>query len=269
LSSEDAVLYAVEDHIAVITLNRPEGRNSMTPDVLEGLRDAVARVRTDAEVRCVVLTGSGGSFCAGADFRAAAPVEVADGDAEAPYVAPHERFFETYSPFLSVADIEVPTIAAMQGHAIGGGLGLALVCDLRVANESARYGANFVKLGLHPGMATTYLLPRLLGEPRAVELLLTGRVVSGAEAASFGLVHYAVEKERVLGRARELALEIAAAAPLAVRWTKRSIYRGLSWEPRAAAESESHVQSRSAETDDAREGIRAMLSKREPVFRGR
>ena len=165
--------------------------------------------------------------------------------------------------------IEVPVIAAMQGHAIGGGLGLAVVCDLRVANADARYGANFVQLGLHPGMATTYLLPRLMGVPRAVEFLLTGRIVSGAEAADCGLANHAVAADDVLPRAREIAGEIARAAPLAVRWTKQSIYSGLDWDPRSAARHEALVQSRTAETEDSREGIKALLERRTPEFKGR
>lgn len=262
--SEPAVLYDVADQIATITLNRPENRNSMTPEVLDGLVNAVSQLRADADVRCVIVTGRGKSFCAGADFKSRAN-EPKQGD---PFVAPQDRFYATYAPFLSMLDIDVPTIAAMQGHAIGGGLGLGIVCDMRVANREARYGANFVRLGLHPGMATTYLLPRLMGVPRAVEFLLTGRIVSGAEAAEAGLVNYAVEAESVLGRAQELAREVAAAAPLAVRWTKHSIYEGLGWDPRSAARREAHVQSRTAETDDAREGISALLGRREPKFQG-
>jgi enoyl-CoA hydratase/carnithine racemase len=174
-----------------------------------------------------------------------------------------------YAPFLTLLDVEVPTIAAMQGHAIGGGLGLAVVCDLRVASRDSRYGANFVRLGLHPGMATTYLLPRLLGVPRGVELLLTGRIVTGEEAAALGLVHYAVAADRVLEKAYALAREVASAAPLAVRWTKQSIYRGLGWDPREAARFEAHAQSRTSETADFREGVAALLARREPRFRGR
>jgi enoyl-CoA hydratase/carnithine racemase len=168
-----------------------------------------------------------------------------------------------------VLDIEVPTIAAMSGHAVGGGLGLAIVCDLRVASETSRYGANFVKLGLHPGMATTYLLPRLVGVPRALELLLTGRILSGREAAEIGLVNAALPSDQVLARARELAEEIASAAPIAVRLTKQTIYRHLQWGAVEAARYEAHVQSRTLETEDSREGIAALLEKRPPVFHGR
>lgn len=262
--SDPAVLYEVKDQIGQITLNRPENRNSMTDEVLEGLRHAVTRAREDPDLRCVIITGSGRSFCAGADFKS--QLQRDDGGRAR---LPQERSFAMYSPFLSVLEIEVPTIAAMNGHAIGGGLGLAVVCDLRVASQDAKYGANFTRLGLHPGMATTYILPRLMGLPRATELLLTGRILSGGEAAEMGLVNYAVPTDQVLDRAWQLAREIAAAAPIAVRMTKASIYQGIGWDPVQAARLEAHAQSRSLETEDAQEGIRALLEKRPPVFKGR
>lgn len=261
--SDPAVLYEVRDRIATITLNRPDNRNSMTDDVLEGLRDAVSQVRVDPDVRCLVVTGSGKSFCAGADFRSGAQRDGESGQ------LPHERSFAMYSPFLSLLEIEVPIVGALNGHAVGGGLGLAVVCDIRVANREARYGANFVRLGLHPGMATTYLLPRLVGVPRALELLLTGRIISGAEAAEIGLVNYAVDADDVMARSMEIAGEIATAAPIAVRMTKRSIYQNLNWDPVRAARDEAHAQSRTLETEDSREGIRALLEKRSPDFHAR
>ncbi|MFL2935919.1 MAG: enoyl-CoA hydratase/isomerase family protein [Myxococcota bacterium] len=264
--SDQAVLYEVEDRVATITLNRPENRNSMTPDVLGGLSEAMGRAQEDPEVRCVIVTGTGKSFCAGADFKSGLPL--GNNEEEGLYRAPQERTYRMYEHFLSILDVEVPTIAAMQGHAIGGGLGLAVVCDLRVANQDSRYGANFVKLGLHPGMATTYLLPRLMGVTRGIEFLLTGRIVSGAEAAEAGLVNYATPGDEVLARARELALEIAGAAPLAVKWTKRSIYQGLDWDPRRAARHEAGEQSRTFETQDSKEGVAALLERRAPDFKG-
>jgi enoyl-CoA hydratase/carnithine racemase len=262
--AEPAVLYEVQDQIAQITLNRPDNRNSMTDEVLEGLRAAVVRAREDADLRCVIVTGRGRSFCAGADFRT--QVQRAEGTRP---LLPHERSFSMYSPFLSVLQLEVPTIAALNGHAIGGGLGLAVVCDIRVANQDAKYGANFTRLGLHPGMATTYILPRLIGLPRATELLLTGRIFTGREAAEWGLAQYAVPEDQVLDKSWELAREIASAAPIAVRMTKASIYRGIGWDPTEAARLEAHAQSRSLETEDAEEGIQALLEKRPPVFKGR
>jgi enoyl-CoA hydratase/carnithine racemase len=263
--TEPAVLYEVKDYVATLTLNRPENRNSMTEDVLEGLRAAVTRARDDAELRCLVVTGRGKSFCAGADFKS----QIQRDGGTGPRQLPNERSFAMYSPFLSLLEIEVPVIGALNGHAIGGGLGLALVCDIRVANRDAKYGANFTKLGLHPGMATTYLLPRLVGMPRAAELLFTGRLLSGTEAAEFGLANYAVAEDQVLPKAMELAREVASAAPIAVRWTKRSLFQNFDWDPVPAARAEAHAQSRTLETEDSKEGVRALLEKRAPVFRGR
>lgn len=263
--SDAAVLYESRDGVAEVTLNRPGNRNSMTEDVFSGLRDALQRIHEEQELRCVIITGVGRSFCAGADFKS----EIQRGGDREGYKAPNERSMAMYEPFLGILNIEVPVIAAMQGHAVGGGLGLGLVCDIRIANEEARYGANFTRLGLHPGMATTYFLPRLVGIPRAAEWLFTGRLVSGEEAAREGLANYAVPGDEVLAKGREIAAEIAGAAPLAVRWTKRSLYRGVGWDPRSAAEMEAHAQSRTVETEDAKEGIRALLEKRAPVFRGR
>lgn len=263
--SEPAVLYEAKDFIATITLNRPENRNSMTEDVFEGLRASIARVKEDPELRCVIITGRGKSFCAGADFKTGVQ---RDGGATRTLL-PNERSFNMYKPFLSILSIEIPVIGALQGHAIGGGFGLAVVCDIRVANRDARYGANFTRLGIHPGMATTYILPRLVGLPRAAELLFTGRIVSGAEAAEIGIVNHAVPEAEVMPRSLELAREIASAAPIAVRWTKRSLYRNCDWDPVPAAESEAQLQSRTFETEDSKEGVAALLEKRVPVFKGR
>jgi enoyl-CoA hydratase/carnithine racemase len=261
--ADPAVLYEVRNHVATITLNRPENRNSMTNDVLEGVLSAVSEVRADDDVRCLVITGKGKSFCAGADFNQV------QREAPGRRLMPNERSFAMYQPFLSVLDVEVPVIGALNGHAIGGGLGLALVCDIRVANAEAKYGANFVRLGLHPGMATTYLMPRFVGLPRAAELLLTGRIVTGTEAAEIGLANYAVPPDQVLPKAQELAAEVAGCAPIAVRWTKRSLYRNVDWDPRTAAEAEAAAQSRTIETEDHREGVTALLEKRPPEFKGR
>ena len=257
---EDAVLLEINDHIALITLNRPGNRNSMTTELLSAFHDTVIKVQRERSVRCVIITGSGPNFCAGADFSST----IGDGDG-----LPHENFLALYKPFLAVADIAVPVIAALNGHAIGGGFGLALICDLRVANMQAKFGANFTRLGFHSGMAVTYMLPRLIGLPRANELLLSGRLVSGARAANLGIMNYAEEPTEVLPRAQKLAREIAAGAPAVVRMMKRSIYRDLGWNPRATAEMDAHLQSRTYEMADAREGVAALLEKRDPVFHGR
>jgi len=259
-----AVLYEVADAIATITLNRPENRNSMTPDVMSAFRSAVARAAADRALRCVVITGRGASFCAGADFRGSSPAEPRADDA----VPDYERLFRTYEPFLEVFDLPMPTIAAMNGHAVGGGFGLALVCDMRVANRDAKYGANFARLGFHSGMAISHLLPRIVGVPIAAEMLFTGKLVDGARAAAIGLAHEAVAAEEVLASAMSRARAVAACAPEAVRLMKRSLYDGAGWDPRSAARAEAFAQAATMRTEDAREGIRALLEKREPRFGG-
>ena len=258
----DAVRYERTGDIGVITLDRPDNRNSMTPELLDAFMAASAAARADTAIRVVVVTGRGSSFSAGADFKSTLQ---RDGDRR----APHERSYAMYEPFLSLLDLAVPVIGALNGHAVGGGFGLALVCDMRVGALEAKYGANFVKLGLAPGMAISYLLPRIVGFPRANELLLTGRLVDGAEAAALGILNRAVPAADVLPTAMELARAVAEAAPLAVRATKAAIRRGLALHVREAAHAEAYAQAETLATDDSREGIAALLAKRTPQFTGR
>jgi enoyl-CoA hydratase/carnithine racemase len=257
----EAVRYEARDGIGVLTLDRPDQRNSMTPELLDAFGRASAAAGADAGIRALVVTGTGSCFSAGADFKAG----VQRGGDE---VAPHERSYAMYEPFLSLLDVEVPVIGALNGHAVGGGFGLALVCDLRIAAVEAKYGANFVAVGLAPGMAISYLLPRLVGSANACELLLTGRLVGGAEAARLGIVNRALPAAEVLPDAMATARAIADNAPFAVRATKAAIRRGLGLEIRAAARAEAHDQAKSLTMNDAREGMSALLEKRKPRFSG-
>ncbi|MFN0247004.1 MAG: enoyl-CoA hydratase/isomerase family protein [Kofleriaceae bacterium] len=261
----DAVRYEARDQIGVITLDRPDNRNSMTPELLDAFARASTAAFTDSTnetIRVLVVTGAGNCFSAGADFKSTLQRE---GDDK----APHEKSYAMYEPFLSLLDVRVPIIGALNGHAVGGGFGLALVCDLRVAALEAKYGANFVAIGLAPGMAISHLLPRLIGVARASELLLTGRLVDGAEAERLGIVNRAVPAVQVMTDAMAMARTIADNAPFPVRETKAAIYRGLDLSVRESAKAEAIVQARSVAMDDAREGISALLEKRKPVFTGR
>jgi enoyl-CoA hydratase/carnithine racemase len=260
--TDEAVLYERDGGVGVITLNRPDNRNSMTEEILNGIAARVAEARADRGLRCLVVTGEGRSFCAGADFKSQIQRE-AEGR------APHERSYAMYEPFLSLLDVEVPVVGALNGHAIGGGFGLALVCDLRYAREDAKYGANFTRLGLHPGMAVSYLLPRLVGLPRAADWLYTGRLFDGREGAESGLFNEALPGAEVRPRAMAVARRIADNAPIAMRMTKRSLMQGLGWDAKAAAYREAYAQAVSVATEDAKEGMAALLEKRDPRFEGR
>jgi enoyl-CoA hydratase/carnithine racemase len=257
----DAVLYKRDGAVGVITLNRGDNRNSMTPELLDAFGSVVAEAKADNDARCVVITGNGNCFSAGADLKSNLQ---RGGDRQS-----SERSYAMYEPFLSVLDIEIPVVAAMNGHAVGGGFGLALVCDIRIANRDAKYGANFSRLGIHPGMAVTYLLPRLVGVSRAAELLFTGRLFRGAEAAAIGLASEALDGDEVLAHSMKLAQSIAQSAPIAVRMCKRSLYDGLEWNPKGAAHREAFAQAITLETEDAKEGTTALLEKRDPTFHGR
>lgn len=259
--SDAPVLYEVSEMIGTVTLNRPDNRNSMDHEVMPAFLEAIAKAKDDKEIRCLIITGTGSCFCSGADFK--------DRARQAEDLPPHERSMSIYRPFLNVSEVMVPTIAAMNGHAIGGGFGLALVCDIRVANNEAKYGATFARLGLSTGMAISYMLPHIVGLPKAQELLYTARLLNGRESLEIGLANYSLPEEEIGPKARELALEIAGNAPLAVRMIKQSVYRNFDWNPVKAAEWEAHLQSRTSETEDAKEGISALLEKRKPVFKGR
>jgi len=263
---EDAVLYdAATDHepIGIIRLNRPDGRNSMTGELLDAFALCAREATLDAKARCIVITGSGKCFSAGADLRA--QIQRSDGG----NLAPHEGSYAMYTSFLSVLDIAVPVIGALNGHAVGGGFGLSLLCDIRIAARDAKYGANFARLGLHSGLGISYTLPRLIGVSRASELLYTGRLIDGEEAERIGLVSRAVAAEAVMSEAMVLAREIASAAPLAVRGMKATMRQSLAWDVRGAAWLEAYAQSATVRTADFDEGVKALLEKRPPRFEGK
>ena len=264
--TEPAVLLEVHDNICQLTLNRPESRNSIDDEIPLALAERLEELKSIKGLRCLILSGSGSCFCGGGDFRSNLFQHLFD---DASVLQNESVLKKMYRPVIGLLDVEVPVIAAMNGHAIGGGLGVALLCDLRVASKSAKYGTNFVRLGVTSGLAISYMLPRIIGLPAAMELLLTGRLISGEHAERIGLANYVVDADKVLGRAWELAREIAEAAPIAVRAMKKSVYRSIASEPHAALDYEAHNMSRTLQTDDFKEGTRALLEKRRPAFTGR
>ncbi len=266
--SEAAIELRVDDKgVAELWLNRPDRGNAMGRELLEGFAAAVAKLKGDLSVRAVIIGGRGKHFCSGADLRDG--VQALAADLGGGPVALRRAIRSLYDPFLSVLDLEVPTIAAVHGAAIGGGLGLALACDMRVAADDARFQANFVRLGIHPGMAVTCLLPELVGSQRAAELLFTGRAVGGAEAVTLGLALKSVPAASLDAEARALAEDIALSAPEAVRLTKTSLRKAAGLDARGFADGEALAQAHCASLPDAAEGVLAWFEKRPPRFSGR
>jgi len=254
-----------DDGVATLLLNDPDSRNAMTPDMGEEMVLAVEELRNDAAVRVVLVTGAGQSFSAGGNLSMLARDAGLSSDGPSMAGSP----VDFYSRFLSIRKLEVPTIAVINGHAIGAGLCFALGCDMRIAARGAKMGMTFTRLGIHPGMGATYSLPRLVGTAVAAELLFTGRVFDADEAARLGIVSRVVQREDLGRVARDLANEIATAGPVAVRLTKRAIYQGEGRTLEDALALESSQQVQTFATEDAKEGIRAIMEKRSPVFQGR
>jgi enoyl-CoA hydratase len=260
------ITLAREGHVATLTLNRPEARNAMTPAMGDEVARAVEAIRADPEARVLIVTGAGKAFSGGGDLGMLAHDAGLTKDAAAGMGGPPRDF---YARYLSVHSLPMPTIAAINGHAIGAGLCFALACDLRVAVADAKMGMTFTKLGIHPGMGATFFLPRIVGSARARELLFTGRIIDAQEAEGLGLVGRVVSREAFPATVAALANEIAAAAPIAVRMVKRALARSAGASLDDALDLESLQQSATFQTADAREGVRAVMEKRQPTFRGR
>jgi enoyl-CoA hydratase/carnithine racemase len=248
--------------IVVLTLNDPDRRNAMSDAMTEVWSGVIMDLRADPDVRCVVVTGAGRAFSSGGNLDWIA----GRGEVEIPLLREHMLAY--YRTWLSIRTLEVPTVAAVGGAAVGAGLCLALACDLRYAAEDAKLIAPFTRLGLHPGMGATFLLPDVAGVPLAREMLLTGRVVTGAEAVPYGLVNRAVPHEEVLDEALRVAGEIAERAPVATRLTKAALAGGGPRSLEEALRWESLAQPVTMASADLAEGIAAQRERRAPRFTG-
>ncbi|MBI4516506.1 MAG: enoyl-CoA hydratase/isomerase family protein [Deltaproteobacteria bacterium] len=262
---EHITLTRSDEGIVTLTFNRPETRNSMTPAMGDEVVAAVGEIRADSQARVFVLTGAGKAFSSGGDLgMLARDSGAASGGGPSMLGAPRDF----YARYLALRQLAIPTIAAINGHAIGAGLCIALACDLRMAASDAKMGMTFAKLGIHPGMGATYFLPRLIGTARAAELFFTGRVFDAAEAERLGVINRAVPREQLHDQVMALAREIAGCAPLAVRMTKKALYRGGEHSLDDMLDFEALQQGITFTTDDAREGVLAIMEKRTPKFRG-
>jgi 2-(1,2-epoxy-1,2-dihydrophenyl)acetyl-CoA isomerase len=259
------LLYDVRDRIATLTLNRPDRLNALGDSLREDLYDAIGKAAVDPEVGVLVVTGAGRGFCSGGDVKSMSEREQAGAGSPA-----NERFAPIRDRvILAMRDCPKPIIAAVNGAAAGAGMNLALACDLRIASSTAKFSQAFAKRGLTPDWAGSYFLPRIVGVGKASELLFTGDTIDAAEALRLGIVNAVAAPEALMDEAYKLAAKIASGPPIAIGLTKRAIHHNEEVDLRAALEFETFIQGLARETEDYKEGVRAFVEKRAPVFRGR
>ena len=249
---------SLDGHVATVEMRRPP-HNFFDIPLIAALADAFEDLEANSACRAIVLAAQGTAFCAGADFK--------NRDATPAQRSPR-AINPLYGEALRLFACSKPVVAAVQGPAIGGGLGLALLGDFRVSCTEARFCANFNRLGFHPGFGLSVTLPRLVGVQKSALLFYTGRRIGGEEALAMGLVDLLVAQDQVGAQAQALAREIAVSAPLAVQSTRATLRAGLVEQIRSAVARESTEQNAQFATADFREGVAAMAARREPQFKG-
>ncbi len=262
MSPEPLRVERTDDGVVVLTLALPDRRNAMTSELTDAWTATIAGLGSDRSARCIVVTGEGPAFCAGGDLSWIGESPDLSVDAI------RDRMLPFYRAWLSIRELEAPSIAAVNGPAVGAGLCLALACDLRYAARGAKLSAPFTQLGMHAGMAATYLLPEAVGVAAARDLLFTGRAVSDDEAVRLGLVNGVFEPDDLLDEVLAVARRIAGAGPLATRLTKAGLRAGGHPSIEAALQYEALAQPVTFATDDLREGLAAAKEKRKPAFTG-
>lgn len=260
----DFLIYEQDGAVVTLTMNQPEQRNPLTGNsAIPEFLAAIDRIHDDRSVRCVILTGNGPSFCAGGninDMKRQASSEVSEMDIRQDYRRGIQRLA------LSLFNLEVPVIAAVNGHAIGAGLDLACMCDIRIASEKAKFAESFVKLGIIPGDGGAWLLPRIVGMSRAAEMSFTGDTIGAQQALEWNLVSRLVPHDDLLPTARELAGRIAANAAHSIRLTKRLMREAIHSRLDTVLELSAVFQSVCHKTPDHSEAVNAFLEKRAPQF---
>ena len=241
-----------EGHIALITMNRPEALNALNRQVLEELSQVLDQVEADPELYVAIVTGAGRSFVAGADIGQMSTLSSAEAKA-----------FGLFGNqvFLKLENLSKPTIAAVNGFALGGGCELSMACDIRVASEKAKFGQPEVGLGITPGFGGTQRLPRIVGTANAMELILTAQTINAARALEIGLVSHVYAPEELMDKAMELANAIAANAQVAVRQSKAAIRRGLQTDMATGTAYESEAFGLCFATEDQKDAMKAFLNK--------
>jgi enoyl-CoA hydratase len=265
----DLVRWTRDGDVVTLHFNDPDHLNAMTYSMGEAFRSRIAALGHDESIRAVVITGTGRAFSAGGDLdMLQAQADKGAADPGVAWRGIRDDMSTFYRLFLSIRDVPCPTMAAINGHAIGAGFCVALGCDFRYVAREAKVGLNFTRLGLHPGMAATWTLPRLVGPAVAAELLYTSRILDGEEAARVGLANRVMARDDVLTEAQATAAQIADNAPRSIRAVKRALTRSESASIEDQLQFEATEQARNFESADAQEGIAAVREKRNPIFKG-
>ena len=255
--------YEVKDGVGTILLNRPHRKNAFTMEMIDDWAAVLRDARTDAEVRALILTGAGDGFCSGVDLgdfsaRGSAPLEVKLNLTDRVHRVAH-----------ALEDLDKPVIAAVNGVAVGAGMDMALMCDIRLAARSARFSEGYIRVGLVPGDGGCYFLPRLVGMARAMELLLTGDFIDAIEAERIGIVNHTYDDDRLREESLALARRLADGPPVATAMIKRAVYQSANCDLRTALDLISSHMAVVQSTHDSREAYEAFVEKRPAVFEGR
>ena len=264
MTSYNTIQYELREAVCVITLNRPDSLNALNIEVATELQSAI-RSALDHHARAIVLTGTGRAFCAGGDLREMQTIATQEGRIEAFFDEPLLLLNETV---LLIREAPVPVIAAVNGVASGGGCNLALVCDLVIAAETARFNQAFIKIGLSPDCGGTFVLPRLVGWRRAAQLMFTGELITATQALEMGMINFVVPDAELMQQAMSLAERLAAAPTAAIAHIKKLLEASANNDCRRQLELEREAQLKAGQTKDFIEGVSSFLEKRPPRFVG-
>ncbi len=267
---EQKILYTREGNIGIITFNRPEKMNAITDEMLADLTNILNEATLDDGVRAVIVTGNGRAFCGGTDVSAGIARDHAEAAAERAKRIKKVDLPETSLPGWTFTRVPKPTIAAVNGAAVGMGAEWTVQCDFRIASENARFGWVFPLRGITPDTgAGPYLLPYIVGMSRALELMYSGEIIDAREAERIGLVSQVVPPDQLLPAAKELAAKVTRGAPLAIKGIKEVTYGSLEWPPSVHRRENTRRFQATSLSEDAKEGIQSFLEKRPPVWKGR